>query len=104
MPTRKQLQTIFSSRHLLLTSSGACICSVHTLQFLSVTVNFLLYCCWGPAVSVSLTAGLFFSILKCKVLIRIELKFGVSVFQSRCTLEISGNVFVTTVLFANIDI
>ena len=72
----------------------------HTPDPLSLTVNFSLYCCWGPAVSVFLTmvvtAGLFFSILKCKMLMRIEFRFSVSVLQGRCSLEIFGNVFVTT--------
>ena len=38
----------------------------------------------------------FFSILKCKVLIQREVKFGVPVLQSRCSLKIFGNVFVAS--------
>ena len=68
-------------------------------------MNFSLHSCWVPAVSVFLTmvvtAGLFFSILKCKVLMQIEFKFGVSVLQGRCSLEIFGNVSVTTRTFSS---
>ena len=48
----------------------------------------------------------FFSSLKCNVLMRIEFNYGVSVLQSRCSLEIFGNVFVTAgrFFFANIGI
>ena len=42
----------------------------------------------------------FFSILlKCKVLIPIEFKTGVSVLQSLCSLEIFGNVFIASRIF-----
>ena len=48
----------------------------------------------------------FFSILKCKVLMRIEFKLGVSMLQSRCNLEIFGKVFDGSKNFflGNIDI
>ena len=49
----------------------------------------------------------FFTIISCNVLMRIEFKLGVSVFQSRhCSLEIFGNVFATSrsFFFGNIDI
>lgn len=41
----------------------------------------------------------FFSILKCEVLMLIEFQLGVSVLQSRCNLEIFGNVFVASKSF-----
>ena len=49
-----------------MTSGDVVGMSNHTPVPLSLTVNFSLYCCWGPAVSVSSTldvnAGLLFSV------------------------------------------
>ena len=90
----KQQQTIFST----LTSSAPRVkwrlhlkCP-HTPVPVSLTVNFYLYRCWGPTVSVSLTldvnAGLFLQHFKMYSL----------------RLEIFGTVFVASrICFANID-
>ena len=52
---QSKLQTIFSWRHLLRTSSGAAasVLSTHSSSSQPHPVNFSLYYCWGPAVSVS---------------------------------------------------